>query len=317
MARYKVIDGDFKLGEVNTLFGLMGFVLKSGQECGYIEKKAYKSISIVSEHSDTVIIDAVLKDNKCFKAEISQSDFKILSEHVERYKDDVDYKLLGENGTFEKEKKSLVKLACWGFVLCFALFIFWGDDEKANEEKTQNIVAETKNNNQNMKADTSDNTSTYISYADREDYFGLWSITKEKSKIDDSENVYLSLLADKRITTKLGTSHFPKMLIMCRENKTSMAFDFGMFIDMDDVRVTYRVDDKKAKMVTWGISNNYEALYINNPIPFLKSILNSSELYIRFSPHGSNTVDANFFLTGLKNAIKPIQKSCTLRFSPP
>jgi type VI secretion system protein VasI len=133
---------------------------------------------------------------------------------------------------------------------------------------------------------------------------------KRRSKLDDSENVYLQLKADDPIQTPFKGLFYPELLIRCRENKTSMVVNFNMFLSNDDLKVTYRIDKERARNVWWNTTTNFDALYVLNPISLIRKLKDEDQIYIQVTPYGQSPIDTTFYVHGLFNAIKPIQEAC-------
>ena len=145
-----------------------------------------------------------------------------------------------------------------------------------------------------------------------------WRVTKEISKIDDSQNVRVSVNAREPHTNRYGKSDYLSVHITCRENKTDLYIYFaGEFMaGRDDmVLVTYRVDDNKAESTYFKESNDNEALGIweeiyPHAIPFIRKLLGAQNLLIRATPYSESAVTAEFNITGLHQAIMPLRKAC-------
>ncbi len=142
------------------------------------------------------------------------------------------------------------------------------------------------------------------------EYVGSWRTTTQRSKIDDSQNVIIGLQADEPIQTPYKGMVYPKLMIRCAENKTSMIVSFDMFLNNDETKVTYRIDKEKAKTVWWNVTSDFDSLYIPNPIPLIRQLKDEDQIYIQVTPYGQGTISANFYVHGLLNAIKPIQEAC-------
>jgi type VI secretion system protein VasI len=106
-----------------------------------------------------------------------------------------------------------------------------------------------------------------------------WIISTEKSKIDDSENVYMYVTSRDAVRDKFERMYFPKLWIACRENTTSLVVNFdGMF--MADIQgygdVIYRIDKQPAGTIAMTESTSSEALGLwsgGGSIPFIKRLL--------------------------------------------
>ena len=144
---------------------------------------------------------------------------------------------------------------------------------------------------------------------------GKWEVSSTTSKIDDSKNVYLRLEADNEVLGRYGDRVRVTMTVTCRENVTSLWFNFGghFMSDYQYGTITYRVDDKKAKRKKFRESTNNEALGLWNggsSIPFLKLIMSGKHLLVRATPYSESAIDSEFEIAGLENALKPLREAC-------
>lgn len=78
-------------------------------------------------------------------------------------------------------------------------------------------------------------------------------------------------------------------------------------------RITYRLDTEQAKNRDFVESNNNMALGLwsgSSAIPFIKGMLGHEKLVIRATPFSDSTVTAQYDLSGLNEAIKPLREAC-------
>ena len=144
-------------------------------------------------------------------------------------------------------------------------------------------------------------------------YKGKWRVDIERSKIDDSTNVYMELSADYPFTNDLGKIVMPTLLIRCTEDKTNVGINWDTFLNLDTIPVLHRMDSEKAKTTQWIMATNHLAAFAPSPIGFIRDLMKHEKLLIQTTPYGANRVTAEFHVDGLKNAIKPLQEACGWR----
>jgi type VI secretion system protein VasI len=143
-----------------------------------------------------------------------------------------------------------------------------------------------------------------------------WRVASQKSKVDDSTNVFLSIDSNQPIRGRFGDVGPAELTIRCMENTTAATFRFaGHF--MADIQgygdITYRIDDRKAKTKGFVESTSNEALGLwsgGSAIPFAKELFGGTSLYVRATPYNENPVEAEFNIAGLDEAIKPLREAC-------
>lgn len=142
---------------------------------------------------------------------------------------------------------------------------------------------------------------------------GNWRLRKEKSPLDDSTNIYLTLNSDNIIRNQYGRTLRPVLSIRCKENTTALSIWWGVYLGLDSTNVTHRIGKTKAKTTEWTLSTKNEHIGKwrgGTSIPFIKKLFNQSELLLQVTPYGENSVMATFNITGLNTAIEPVREQC-------
>lgn len=144
---------------------------------------------------------------------------------------------------------------------------------------------------------------------------GDWRVRTETSKIDDSTNVWLTLASEEQTNCPYKDgSH--SIHIACRENSTNIWIYFGecfMSSIQGKGQVTYRLDSEKAATKNFQESNNNMALGLWNgrqAIPFIEKMIGHERLIVRATPFSDSTVTGEYNISGLEEAIKPLQQAC-------
>jgi type VI secretion system protein VasI len=140
-----------------------------------------------------------------------------------------------------------------------------------------------------------------------------WMITTDVSKIDDSATVQVSTTSTNEIEGRYGHQVSLRLMLRCKENKTDVFVHFGghyMAGLYDVTSVTYRIDRKPAIEANFTESTNNESLFAPQPIPFIKALLGASALTIRAAPYNENSITADFNVSDLETAIKPLREAC-------
>lgn len=143
-----------------------------------------------------------------------------------------------------------------------------------------------------------------------------WVVRQEKSKIDDTRNVFLSSTADEPVPGQFGASATPVLFIRCSENQTSLyiAFDDLFMADIQGYgRVTFRKDSEKAFTENLDVSTDNHALgYWSGAqaIPMTKKLFGGDALLVRATPFNESAVTFTVSIAGLEQAIAPLREAC-------
>jgi type VI secretion system protein VasI len=139
---------------------------------------------------------------------------------------------------------------------------------------------------------------------------GKWRVQEGKSLIDDSINVYLTLVADDSVKSGYNTVT-PILFVRCAENKTDVYLAWDLFLGTDETRMLTRFDDEKAEKNTWSISTDHKAAFFRgSDVDFSKTLMKHEKLLVQITPYGENPVMATFEIRGLSDAIKPLRAAC-------
>jgi len=145
---------------------------------------------------------------------------------------------------------------------------------------------------------------------------GDWSVRVERSQLDDSTSVYVSIESQEPLRGKFGQPEHASLHLRCKEKTTVAYIYFGGHFMSDNRgggRVDYRVDNRSAKHRNLDESNDHKALGLWNgkaAIPFIKELMDGGSLYVRATPFSESMVEATFAIAGLASAIEPLRAAC-------
>lgn len=137
-----------------------------------------------------------------------------------------------------------------------------------------------------------------------------WSLSHSTSGMDDSPMVVASLESDNSVSFTAYDEQRAQLYVRCRERKTDVVLSLDKFINTESAKVTYRIDDQKAKTVDWVASTNYKGLFSRSAVAFAKQIAKASTLRMRFTPYGESAVEFTFNVKGLDRYLPEIAKAC-------
>jgi type VI secretion system protein VasI len=144
---------------------------------------------------------------------------------------------------------------------------------------------------------------------------GSWNVRTERSKIDDSANVFVSTESNEEVLSRFGTNQGKaQLMIRCAENKTSLYIVWaGAFIGSDTAQVTYRIDREPAKTARMYISTDHRATGLwtgSDSVPFIRALFDKKQLLTRVTPFSESPVTVTFDISGIAEAVKPLAKAC-------
>lgn len=166
-----------------------------------------------------------------------------------------------------------------------------------------------KNDISNTGSSDSEEISTIEESLDPEpDPVRTWSVTEEKSIIDDSPSVTMILDANEEVSGLYGSSSRPYLVIRCKENKTDAYIGTGSRLENESV--TIRLDNGKAYLLEMSESTGGKALFFRSTISNIKKLFTYEKMIFRFTPSNSGAKTVTFNIDGLDAEIEPLRKAC-------
>lgn len=143
-----------------------------------------------------------------------------------------------------------------------------------------------------------------------------WQVRQEKSRLDDSQEVFLWVTSIEPIRGKYGQDKYGTLFITCRDRKTNIYFGFGdhfMSSLNGGGKVSARVDTNTPKTLPMIESNDHSSLGLwgnRTAVPYIKDLLGGKSLYVRGLPYNESAIEMDFPIAGIEDAIKPLREAC-------
>lgn len=139
---------------------------------------------------------------------------------------------------------------------------------------------------------------------------GKWIVKTDKSPINDTINVYLSLSSEQSVSSGYNTVT-PMLLIRCAEGKTNAYITWDLYLGLESTKMLTRLDKAPAVTKTWSISTDNKAVFVSgNDMAFVKQLMLHQTLLTQITPYSQSPVMATFDIGGLSEAIKPLRDAC-------
>lgn len=142
---------------------------------------------------------------------------------------------------------------------------------------------------------------------------GDWNVSREISRLDDSQNLILTLRAKIPVSSKLNSNYYPTLHLACLEKKLYAYIDWGTFVHNETASVTTRLDNTPAVTKRWLVSTDYQATFAPQTVRFIKSLVKHQTLVARVIPYADNPLLTEFDLTGLDTHIQLLNNECHIR----
>lgn len=139
-----------------------------------------------------------------------------------------------------------------------------------------------------------------------------WDVSITTNPIDDTRKVVAVLKADE------GRSKWNKPVMFvarCQSNETDVYIVWNDYLDGSVKTVISRIGKAQATEWAWRISTNSQSTFHPNPIQLLKDMTKADVFIAQTTPYNENPVTAIFDTTGIKEALKPLAKTCNWQLS--
>ncbi len=154
----------------------------------------------------------------------------------------------------------------------------------------------------------------------KRDFTGKWNVSTDRSEMDDTKSVYLSLRAENSIQGWLESST-PTLNIRCMENQTNLFIETGMSSSVEygtsNHTVELRIDSQKAFRQSWSDSTDNKALFAGNSVGLAKQLAGADKLLFRFTPFNASPQTVEFDVRGLYNHLGEVAKACRWSYTSP
>lgn len=142
-----------------------------------------------------------------------------------------------------------------------------------------------------------------------------WQVSTEKSPVDDSESVQLSLISSNTFQDRFGRVKVGALIISCIENKTNIRLWAGgefLAANGDFGYVTFRIDKRPAdkKYLMESTDNMSLGLWNGMGIDLIKDIASGSTLFVRMTPYNEASIDLRFKTAGLSKVLSKVKTAC-------
>ena len=138
---------------------------------------------------------------------------------------------------------------------------------------------------------------------------GDWRLRAKVSSFDDTKAIYLELSADQ----SLWDASLPLLTLSCKESSLQ-AYVFGIAPQPDrrsDIATArLRFDKTEAQTIKMLRAVADDALFFRQPVEIIRTMMNHDQMLFGFTSADSELLMATFDLTGLSEALSPLQEEC-------
>ena len=145
-----------------------------------------------------------------------------------------------------------------------------------------------------------------------------WQTRAERSPAGESSNIEISLVGTGNIEGWPDKILAPALVARCKDSLTEVYVEIGWSTAGDSTKVTVHLDRDPPETSQWKNSADRKTLfYEKDAIEFLRSLAQHQVMRVEFKTAESYPTQAQFTLTGLDEALAPLQQACLWPPPPP
>jgi hypothetical protein len=144
-----------------------------------------------------------------------------------------------------------------------------------------------------------------------------WRVTRERSPIDDRENIYISRFADDPDRRWVAGQTPPSMHFRCQGSRFEGFVATGAVGSYYGSRIRLRFDDDQPITQTWSNGANYSSVFMPDPRAFARAAVAHAVLAFEITTDRLGPQATIFRLGGLREALQPILDACRISIDPP
>lgn len=142
---------------------------------------------------------------------------------------------------------------------------------------------------------------------------GKWKVTTEKSPVDDTPNVFASIMSDEYIQNRKGKASKPSLILRCKEQKVEGYLLWDDKLGYVDVLVNTRIGRGEQEGARWKLSADKMAAFIPDPANFAQRLIGQDSLYTSIWIPSTDPLVSTYDIRGAALALQPMLDACGIK----
>jgi type VI secretion system VasI family protein len=141
---------------------------------------------------------------------------------------------------------------------------------------------------------------------------GRWRLDQYHSPLSGGEVISVTLRAQQADAAGLPPWMQPQLTISCDNNVTQVMIQAQQRLSTSNqqMEVVLRVDGGDQSREVWQISEDSLRAFRPDPVPWIKTLLDATQLQVGLRPYLDKPLDITFDIEGLATAVQPLAKAC-------
>ena len=138
---------------------------------------------------------------------------------------------------------------------------------------------------------------------------GKWRLNRYNSALSGGEVITVTLRAEQADSAALVQ---PLLIISCDNGVSQVAIapQQRLSTSTQQVEVVFRIDGGEEVREVWQVSEDGLNALRPDPVPWIKTLLDATQLQVGFRPYFDKPLDFTFDIEGLATAAQPLAKAC-------
>ncbi|HEY8190552.1 MAG TPA: type VI secretion system-associated protein TagO [Micavibrio sp.] len=145
------------------------------------------------------------------------------------------------------------------------------------------------------------------------DKSGKWKVSLERSPIDDSENVFMTLKGNDYVEAQNDQYIQPSIVLRCKEGKAQGYIVWETPLGEKEAPVKVRLGKDDMQVENWVLSSDAQAAFVPDIDHFITKLKDYETLFVEISPGIADPISSTFDLRGSAVALEPLLKACKLQ----
>jgi type VI secretion system VasI family protein len=141
---------------------------------------------------------------------------------------------------------------------------------------------------------------------------GKWHLDQYPSALSGGEVIAITLRAQQQDAAASPPWTQPQLVISCDNNVTqaNIAPQQRLSTSNQQMEVVLRIDGGEEVREVWQVTEDSFSALRPNPVPWIKTLLDATQLQVSFRPYLDRPFDFTFDVEGLAVAAQPLAKAC-------
>lgn len=145
--------------------------------------------------------------------------------------------------------------------------------------------------------------------------YGFWEVTKRRNAAGENI-IYLKNDSVEDVTSRTGIHRTPTLVVKCKSGQTDVYLDWKTRLIprhsswASSMSLQMQLDAEPKQTVNWELSTDRHALFVPDPVEFIKSMRQHERLVLHISPPHDSAQTIVHDISGLNMVLELLVQNC-------